>query len=127
MTYPCPSCGAPIEPLPGKTRLPCPYCGSATTIPDNLRIEDKPVEPPHSNTVSPYFIPPPPPASDDITDVLRQVEPFATNAVKAYGFWFILRNLWRRVFPVCAIVLMILCILVCAASVLIIFLSQRGG
>jgi predicted RNA-binding Zn-ribbon protein involved in translation (DUF1610 family) len=125
--FPCPSCGGPVEPSPGKTNLPCPYCGSTVTIPEDLRLENKSLKASSSSSFQPAYTPPPPPTGDDITDVLRQVEPLATNAVKAYGFWILLRNLWRRVLPACAIILMILCLLACGTSVLLIFLYQRGG
>jgi hypothetical protein len=123
----CPNCGGPVEPLPGKTILPCPYCGSAVTIPVNLRLVSKPDETAHGTSSRLIYTSSRPTSSDDISDVLRQVEPLATNAVKAYGFWVLLRSLWRRVFPACAIVLMILCFLVCGLSIFVIFMSQRGG
>jgi hypothetical protein len=127
LTFPCSSCGGPVEPLPGKTRLPCPYCGSVATIPENLRLAARPVETLRSAPAQPPFIPPPPPSSDDITDVLRQVQPLATSAVKAYGFWALFRSLFRRVVPACAIVLIILCVMACGAGAIFLFLAQRGG
>jgi hypothetical protein len=125
--FPCPSCGGPVKPSPGKINLPCPYCGSTVTIPEDLRLENRPLKTSSSTQFKPTYAPPPPPTGDDITDVLSQVEPLASNAVKAYGFWLLLRNLWRRVLPACAILLMLLCLLACATSVLLIFLYQRGG
>lgn len=116
-----------MEPLAGKTHIPCPYCATTITIPDNLRTIDSPLIPPPSRKTTPYFIPPPPREGDDITDVLNQVKPLANGAMKAYGFWFMLRTLWRRFVPACAVIMVILCFLVCGASILIIFLSQRGG
>jgi hypothetical protein len=95
-------------------------------IPENLQIKEKSAEFP-KKTTTPYFIPPPPREGDDITDVLRQVEPLAKGAMGAYGIWTVLRMLWRRVVPACAVILMIICLLVCGASVLLIFLSQRGA
>lgn len=97
------------------------------TIPDDLRTKDSPLIPPPSRKTTPYFVPPPPREGDDITDVLNQVKPFAKGAMKAYGFWYMLRTLWRRVVPACAFIMVILCFLVCGASILIIFLTQRGG
>jgi DNA-directed RNA polymerase subunit RPC12/RpoP len=126
VSFPCPSCGGPVEPLSGKIRLACPYCGSSVNIPENLQIKEKPAEVPEKST-TPYFMPPPPREGDDITDVLNQVKPLAAGAMKAYGIWAMLRMLWRRVVPACAVILMILCLLVCGASVLLIFLSQRGA
>jgi len=123
----CPNCGGPVEPIPGKTNLPCPYCGSAVTIPVNLRLAIQPNKTTHGTSSSLTYTPPPTPNSDDITDVLRQVEPLAANAVKAYGFWVLLRTIWRRVLPACAIVFMILCLLLCGVSIFFIFVSQRGG
>jgi hypothetical protein len=94
-------------------------------ISENLQTKNKPVEVPQK-TATPFFTPPPPREGDDITDVLNQVKPLATGAMRAYGFWTILRMLWKRVVPVCAVVVMILCLLVCGASIFLIFLSQRG-
>jgi hypothetical protein len=95
-------------------------------IPDNLQIKETPSKVPGKAT-TPYFTPPPPHEGDDLTDVLRQVKPLAAGALSAYGLWAMLRMLWRRVVPACAVIVMILCLLVCAASVLLIFLSQRGA
>lgn len=126
-TFPCPSCGGPVDPLPGKTHLPCPFCGSAVTIPEELRLAGSSIETPGRTSTKPYFVPPPPRTSDDITDVLRQVEPFATNAVKGYGLWVLIRSFFRRILPACAIVLLIFCILACVAAALFLFLARRGG
>lgn len=114
-----------MEPLAGKTNIPCPYCDTTVTIPEGMRTRTIEVPPP-AKTKSPAFIPPPPREGDDITDVLSQVEPLAKGAMKAYGFWFMLRTLWRRILPACAVILMLLCLLACGASILIIYLSQRG-
>lgn len=114
-----------MEPLAGKTRISCPYCDTTVTIPDELKTRSTNAPPP-SNNKTPYFIPPPPREGDDITDVLNQVKPLASGAMKAYGIWAMIRMLWRRVVPACVVLVMILCILVCAASILIIFLAQRG-
>jgi hypothetical protein len=95
-------------------------------IPDNLQIKETSSKFP-GKTDTPYFTPPPPHEADDITDVLRQVKPLASGAMRAYGFWAILRMLWRRVVPACVVIWMILCLLVCGVSVLLIFLSQRGA
>jgi hypothetical protein len=127
VTFPCPSCGGPVEPLPGKVRLPCPYCGSVATIPENLRLAARSVETPGGSSGRPHFVPPPSQSGDDISDVLRQVQPLATGAVKVYGFWMWLRVLFRRIVPVCAIVLIILCLMMCGAGALILFLGRRGG
>jgi hypothetical protein len=116
-----------VEPLAGKTHIPCPYCATTVTIPDNLRTKDSPVIPPPSRKTTPYFIPPPSREGDDITDVLNQVKPLAAGALSAYGLWAMLRMLWRRVVPACAVILMILCLLVCGVSVILIFVSQRGA
>lgn len=124
ISFPCPSCGGPLEPLPGKIRLPCPYCGSLVNIPDNLQIKETPSNVP-GKKIAPDFTPPPPREGDDITDVLNQVKPLAAGAMKAYGFWAMLRLLWRRAVPACAVILMILCLLACGLSVLLIFLIQR--
>jgi hypothetical protein len=125
--FPCPNCGGPLEPLPGKINLPCPYCGSAVSVPVNLRLAIIPTEKSQDTSSRLTYTPLSPPPTDDITDVLRQVEPLATNAVKAYGFWMLLRTFWRRVLPACAIVLMILCLLICGVSIFLIFLRQRTG
>jgi len=115
-----------VEPLAGKTRNPCPYCDTTVTIPEELRTRTTEVPPP-AKTKFPTFTPPPPREGDDITDVLNQVKPLASGAMKAYGIWAMIRMLWRRVVPACAVILMLLCLLICAASILIIFLSQRGA
>ncbi len=36
-TFPCPACGAPVEPAPNKTLMSCPFCGTSLTIPAELR------------------------------------------------------------------------------------------
>lgn len=95
-------------------------------IPDNLQIKETPFRSPGKAT-TPYFTPPAPREGDDLTEVLRQVKPLASDAMRAYGFWVMLRMLWRRAVPACAVLVMVLCLLVCAASVLLIFLGQRGA
>jgi hypothetical protein len=127
VTFPCPACGGPVEPVPGKIQIPCPYCATTVTIPDQLRIKAVTHSVSPGKTTTPYFVPPPPREGDDITDVLNQVKPLAAGAVTAYGIWAMLRTLWRRVVPACAVILMILCLIVCVLSVLIIFVSQRGS
>jgi hypothetical protein len=94
-------------------------------IPEHLQTKNKSVEVPQK-TATPFFTPPPPREGDDITDVLNQVKPLAAGAMRAYGLWAMLRMLWRRVAPVCAVFVMVLCLLVCGASLFLIFLSQRG-
>ena len=116
-----------MEPPAGKSIIPCPYCETAVSIPENLRTKDLPATSPSNKIINPYFIPPLPREGDDISDVLSQVQPLASGALKVYGIWAMLRMLWRRILPVCAVIAMVFCLLICAASILVIFLSQRGG
>jgi hypothetical protein len=96
------------------------------TIPEQLQIKETPSKVSDKTTTS-YYTPPPPREGDDITDVLQQVKPLAAGAMRAYGFWTMLRLLCRRVVPACAVIVMILCLLVCGVSIFLIFLSQRGA
>jgi LSD1 subclass zinc finger protein len=35
--FKCPTCGAPLEPVPGAQSMKCGYCGGTVVIPDSLR------------------------------------------------------------------------------------------
>lgn len=35
--FKCPSCGAPLDPIPGMSAMKCPYCGASVVIPETLR------------------------------------------------------------------------------------------
>jgi LSD1 subclass zinc finger protein len=45
-SFKCPSCGAPLEPEPGKSTMKCPYCNATVVIPVKLRIPAAPAPTP---------------------------------------------------------------------------------
>ena len=138
-TFPCPACGAPVEPAPNKKLMPCPFCGTSLTIPTHLRW---------NQAIAPE--PPPPPAekptfdpfkaaenarftgekaekaqadSKFVTDALRKAQPLAAGAVSAYALWASL----RRFLPGCLIALAIVCLLSCGVGTAVLFFLRQGG
>lgn len=57
--FPCPACGAPVEPAPNKTLMPCPFCGTSLTIPADLRWSQytAPEPPAQTSSRKPVFDP----------------------------------------------------------------------
>ena len=114
-TFPCTACGAPVEPVAGKTYMPCPYCGTNLAIPKELQRDAVPIN-------STYKIPEPKLAPEmEAADFLRKAQPVAIKAYNLYALWT-----WvRRFLPGCLIVLAI-AICLCTGSILLVVL-QRGG
>ena len=137
-TFPCPACGAPIEPAPNKTAMPCPFCGTALAIPVNLRWQQEIIPEPPSSTAQPAFDPfkaaenarftgekaeKAQADSQFVTDALRKAQPLAAGAVSAYALWAGL----KRLLPGCLIALAILCLVTCTATGIVVFLLQKSG
>lgn len=136
-TFPCLACGAPVEPIPNRDRMSCPFCGTALTIPFELRWEQAIVPEPPPIVEKPVFDPfkavkdahpdterPEKQVDTEfVTKTLRQVQPIAAGAVSAYALWASL----RRVLPGCLIALTILCALSCGVSAVVIYLLRQGG
>jgi hypothetical protein len=137
-TFPCPACGASVEPAPNKHNMPCPYCSTALTIPANLRWQQVivPDSPPPSE--KPAFDPfkaaenarftgekaeKAQADSKFVTDALRKAQPIAAGAVGAYALWASL----RRFLPACLMALLALCLITCATTGIIVYFVQRGG
>jgi hypothetical protein len=118
--------------------MACPFCGTALTIPFELRWEQQAITPE-----------PPPPAgkpvfdpfkavkdthpdtqqpekkvdTEFVTKALRQAQPLAAGAVSAYALWASI----RRILPGCLIALSILCVLSCGISAAVIYMLRQGG
>lgn len=138
-TFSCPACGAPVEPAPNKNFMPCPFCGTALTIPVKLRWKQAITpEPPPPSTGKPVFDPfkaaenarftgerakKAQVETEFVTKALRQVQPIAAGAVSAYALWASL----QRVLPGCLVVLTILCVLSCGIGATLFFILRQGG
>lgn len=138
--FPCPACGAPVEPAPNKTLMPCPFCGISLTIPVDLRWTQytTPEPPPQTSSARPVFDPfqaaenarfsgekaeKAQAETEFVTNALRQAQPIAAGAVSAYALWASL----RRFLPGCLVAVGILCALSCGASIFILFFISRGN
>lgn len=139
-TFPCPACGAPVEPAPNKTLMPCPFCGTSLTIPMDLRWNQftAPELPPATPGGKPVFDPfraaenarfsgekaeKAQAETQFVTNALRQAQPIATGAVSAYALWASL----RRFLPGGLVAVGILCALSCGASIFLLFFIGRGN
>jgi NADH pyrophosphatase NudC (nudix superfamily) len=139
-TFPCPACGAPVEPAPNKTLMPCPFCGTSLTIPADLRWQQftEPEAPPPTTSGKPAFDPfqaaenarftgekaeKNQAETEFVTDALRKAQLLAAGAVSAYALWASL----RRFLPGCLIALAILCVLSCGVGATVVFFLRQGG
>lgn len=139
-SFPCPACGAPVEPAPNKTLMPCPFCGTSLTIPTHLRWQQAiaPEPPPQPTTGKPAFDPfqaaenakltgekaeKAQAETEFVTDALRKAQPLAAGAVSAYALW----AGFRRFLPGCLVALAILCALSCGVSIFLLFFLRQGG
>jgi len=137
-TFPCPACGAPVEPAPNQKNMPCPFCGTALTIPTHLRWEQAITPEPPPPAEKPAFDPfkaaenarfsgekaeKAQADSQFVTDALRKAQPLAAGAVSVYALWASL----RRFLPGCLIALAILCVLSCGVGAAIVFFLRQGG
>jgi DNA-directed RNA polymerase subunit RPC12/RpoP len=123
-TFPCPACGAPVEPLPGESRMPCSYCGTQVTIPKNLRtakpIRAERIDP---SRPDPRIEPPPYHMPDmDMRHILGTSLPIAATALNFGGYW----NRIKRWGWSCAALIMIACMLGCV-SIVFAFTFIRGN
>jgi hypothetical protein len=136
----CLACGAPVEPAPNKTVMPCPFCGSALTIPAELRWsqpetpESLPSEPGARPAFDPFRAAEQARFSGEkaekaraeaqfVSDALRKAQPLAAGAVSAYALWASA----KRFVPGCLIALGILCALACGTSIVLLVLMTRGN
>lgn len=103
--FPCPACGAPNDPSPGASRMPCSYCGVNLSIPKKLQKPAKPIPVKNTPKTDPL-----PNLEKDAPDLLRKAQPIAIKAWNSYVYWTWL----RRLFPACLAVLVI-GFFVCAA------------
>ena len=135
-TFPCPACGAPVEPLPNRTHMPCPYCSTALTIPVSLRWKQAvtPEPPPAKKPVFDPFTAAKNARADQpstgsqfnteaVTNTLRQVQPLANKAFNAYALWVILKGF----IPGCLIILAVLFSLACGVGAVAMYLLRQGG
>jgi len=137
-TFPCPACGAPVEPAPNRDRMACPFCGTALTIPADLRWKQAvtPEPPPPTKSVfdpfkaaqnaRPSGQPTGRPSLDSefVAKALRQAQPLAAGAVSAYALWAGL----RRGLPAClTIAVSVLCVVLCGTGLLVVFLMRQSG
>lgn len=130
-TFPCLACGAPVEPLTNKTGMPCPYCGSALTIPVHLRTENTPPPPPKAvfdpiararAAVTPEMRLKNIENTEKATGLLRKIEPTASKAYRTYA-WLVLIKYFT---PTCLAVFGTLCFLAMVASGLLFYFIQNA-
>jgi len=134
--FPCIACGADVTAEPGAEVMPCPYCGTALTIPARLRHKASPESfeaKPESGPRDPFSA-----AasvrldeatrersrreSEMLTDGLRRAQPLATKAVQAYNSWVVA----SRFLPGCLVALVVTCLLGCLGTIaILVILSQR--
>jgi hypothetical protein len=89
-TITCPACGAPSGPEAGKTHMPCTYCGTTLTIPEQMRAKPIPIQKKlkETNFQQPEI---------DPSDLLRKAQPVAVHAFNLYALWT-----WARwLLPAC--------------------------
>jgi hypothetical protein len=119
--------------------MACPFCGTALTIPSDLRWKQAVTPEPPPSTVKPAFDPfkaaenarpsgnqPEKPKFDSefVAKTLRQAQPLAAGAVSAYALWAGL----RRILPAClTIAVSVLCAFLCGTGLLFFFLTRQGG
>jgi predicted RNA-binding Zn-ribbon protein involved in translation (DUF1610 family) len=121
-TFPCPACGAPIEPTAGASALPCPYCLTQVTIPEASRLSAAP-PPPAERVERPKYVRPEIPPmverkpEEEISAMLRQAQPYAQKAVGAWAGWVLI----QRFLPGCITLIVLTCFLGCG---LIVFLAS---
>jgi hypothetical protein len=111
----CPACGAPSDPEPGKTHMPCAYCGTTLTIPESLRTKTVPLQ---NNTAkeTEFYQP-----GIDPSDFLRKAQPIALRAFNLYAVWT-----WvRQLLPTCLtisiafVVFIVLCLVLGALPIIL--------
>ncbi len=138
-SFPCPACGAPVEPAPNRDNMPCPFCGSALIIPSQLRWQQSYTpDPSPADDEKPAFDPFAAAAkarfsgekaekaqaeSEFVTQALRQAQPIAAGAVSAYALWAGL----RRFLPGCLIAIVVLCTAVCGIGIVTLVIMRQGG
>lgn len=135
-TFPCPACGAPVEPAPNKTQMPCPYCNHGLVIPAELRWRETPKPDPQpakparfdpfayaEKAVSPEMRAQRIEAGRKTSDFLRRAEPVASNAYRAYAWW----TIFQFFTPGCLTILAILCVLTLVLSAIVVFIVQRAS
>lgn len=131
--FPCLACGADVAAEPGAEVMPCPYCGTALTIPLHLRraptakpvIPQKPRDPFEAaaqvrldETARERSAR----ESELLSETLRRAQPIAAQAAKVYNFWV----LAKYYLPGILVGLAVLCLLSCAALAgITIFFAQR--
>jgi hypothetical protein len=118
--------------------MPCPFCGTALTIPVNLRwkqaIEPEALPPVENPAFDPFQaaknahvtggqVEKAQADPEFVTNALRQARPIAVGALSAYALW---ANL-RRFLPGCLIALASVCLLACTATGVILYFLQRAG
>ena len=97
---PCPACGALSEPETGKTHMPCAYCGTTLTIPEELRTKID-ISAHEKNFQQPEITP---------DQLLRKAQPVVRGAFNLYALWT-----WARwILPAC-LTIFIITIILCLA------------
>jgi predicted RNA-binding Zn-ribbon protein involved in translation (DUF1610 family) len=130
--FPCIACGADVTAEPGAEVMPCPYCGTALTIPARLRrkaspelFEARPRDPfsaAASVRLDEATRERSQRESEMLTDGLRRAQPLATKAVQAYNSWVVA----RQFVPGCLAALVVTCLLGCLGTIaILVILSQR--
>lgn len=137
-SFPCPACGAPVDPEAGQEAMACPYCDTNLIIPPKLRRKKAAA----ARTESPTPKPKDPFSaaasvrldekvaerskreSELLTGALRSAQPMARGAARLYNFWV----LAKYFLPGILIFLAITCSLACIASIILgLFLGQKLG
>lgn len=132
-TFPCPACGASVEPVSNQNIMPCPYCNYGLTIPVGLRwkqaVETPPVKMPKfdpfsvaNQVVTPEMRAKKIEAAQKTSHLLRKAAPLATNAYRTYAWWSMLAFFA----PTCLTVLGSICVISVIVWGVLIFLAQRA-
>ncbi len=131
-SFPCPACGAPIQPEANKNNMACPFCGVAVNIPVNLRwnetIDPEPVHKTPAfdpfaeaeRAVTPEMRAKSLQQTRQIAEIMRKVEPVASTAYRSYAWWTIL----KPILPGILIAIAACCIFFLLSSGIAVYLLQ---
>jgi DNA-directed RNA polymerase subunit RPC12/RpoP len=94
-SFSCAACGAPNSPEANKIYMPCTYCGTNLTIPENLRTKTLPKVEKKISKAKPVSIP-----ENEASKLLRKAQPAAIQAWNLYALWSQIRWLIPACFTI---------------------------